>query len=53
MSLNIIFSGGLGAWSGDNCEKVSCRSGDQNHTCCECHVFGHFGLLLVSPAEGV
>ena len=44
----ICFAGGQGAWSDDNCEKVQCDERDSNYTCCECHTYGHFGLLLVS-----
>lgn len=46
-----VFSraGGRGSWTGDNCEEIPCSTSDGNdYTCCECHTFGHFGLLLVS-----
>ena len=47
--INILLcKGGRGAWSSDSCVEVSCTASDSNYTCCECHTYGHFGLLLVS-----
>ena len=42
-----LYVGGRGAWSGENCEEVRCTTSDSDYTCCECHTYGHFGLLLV------